>query len=99
MCWCQLHLHVQKALRLQVTWRMITVAFQTREMQPPGFTRSPAGAQVGTVVRTEDVSVSHDRLLTASGYHGASTAVSGAARVQHLSLRFADAVEVADALG
>jgi len=43
--------------------------------------------------------VSHDRLLTASGYHGASTAVSGAARVQHLSLRFADAVEVADALG
>ncbi len=39
--------------------------------------------------------MSHDRLLTTSGYRRASTG----AHAEHLSLRFADAVEVADALG
>lgn len=39
--------------------------------------------------------MSHDRLLTTSGYRGASTG----ARAEHPSLRFADAVEVAGALG
>jgi anti-sigma regulatory factor (Ser/Thr protein kinase) len=99
MCWCQLHLHVQKALRLQVTWWMITFAFQMRERRLPIFARRPVSAQMAAVVRTEDACVSHDRLLTTSGYRGASTAVSNGARVEHLSLRFADAVEVADALG
>jgi anti-sigma regulatory factor (Ser/Thr protein kinase) len=78
---------------------MITFAFRMREMWSPGFPRRPAGAQVATIVRTEDACVSHDRLLTTSGYRGASTAVSNGASVEHLSLRFADAVEVADALG
>jgi anti-sigma regulatory factor (Ser/Thr protein kinase) len=82
---------------------MITFAFQTREVRLPGFPRYPAGAQVATVVRTEDACVSHDRLLTTSGYRGASTAVSSGAedgaRVGHLSLRFADAAEVAGGLG
>jgi anti-sigma regulatory factor (Ser/Thr protein kinase) len=42
----------------------------------------------------EDVSVSHDRLLTTSGYRGAGSGT----QAEHLSLRFADAVEVAEAL-
>jgi anti-sigma regulatory factor (Ser/Thr protein kinase) len=49
---------------------------------------------VATVVRMEDVSVSHDRLLTTSGYRGADPG----AQPEHLSLRFADAIEVAEAL-
>jgi anti-sigma regulatory factor (Ser/Thr protein kinase) len=74
---------------------MITFALQRREVRPPGFIRSLANAQVATVVRTEDVSVSHDRLLTTSEHRAAGNGV----HVEHLSLRFADAVEVADALG
>ena len=95
MCWCQLHLHVQKTLRLQVTERMITFALQRREVRPPGFMRSLTNAQVARAVRTEDVSVSHDRLLTTTGHRAAGNG----ADVEHLPLRFADAVEAADALG
>jgi len=43
--------------------------------------------------------VSHDRLLTTSGYGGTSAAVSNGASVEHLSVRFADPVEVTDVLG
>jgi anti-sigma regulatory factor (Ser/Thr protein kinase) len=57
--------------------------------------RSLASAQVATAVGTEDVSVGHDRLLTTSGHRAAGNG----AHVEHLSLRFADPVEVADALG
>jgi hypothetical protein len=74
---------------------MITFALQRREVRPPGFTRGLANAQVATAVRTEDASVSHDRLLTTSG----PGAAGNGAHVEHLSLRFADPVEVADALG
>src|SRR5271170_5036362 len=49
---------------------MITFAARTREMRPPGAP-NPTGQQAVAVVRTEDASVSHDRLLTASGYPGA----------------------------
>jgi hypothetical protein len=90
---------------------MITFALQAREMRPPGFARSPTNAQVAGVVRTEDASVSHDRILTTSGYRGAgsgmdsrlglglSTEMRTGALTEHLPLRFADAREVADALG
>jgi anti-sigma regulatory factor (Ser/Thr protein kinase) len=74
---------------------MITFALQRREVRPPGFRRSLANAQVATVVRTEDVSVSHDRLLATSQRRAAGNGI----HVEHLSLRFADAVQVADALG
>jgi hypothetical protein len=74
---------------------MITFALQRREMRPPGFTRSLANAQVATAVRTEGVSVSHDRLLATSGHRAAANG----AHVEHPSLRFADPVGVADALG
>jgi anti-sigma regulatory factor (Ser/Thr protein kinase) len=60
-------------------------------------------AQVVTAVRTEDASVSHDRILTTSGYRGAGSGISGGvsfgALTEHLPLRFADAGEMADALG
>jgi len=86
---------------------MITFALQTREMRPPGFVRSPMNAQVAAVVRTEDASVSHDRILTTGGYRGAGSGVSSGLGLgmsigtltEHLPLRFADAREVADALG
>jgi hypothetical protein len=58
-------------LRLQVTWRMITVAARTREVRPPGA-QKPTDVQAVAVVRTEDARVSHDRLLTASGHPEAS---------------------------
>jgi hypothetical protein len=48
---------------------MITFAARTREMRPPGVP-NPTEGQAVAVVRTEDASVSHDRLLTASGYPG-----------------------------
>src|SRR5215831_6054126 len=103
MCCCQLHLHVQKALRLQVTWRMITFAFQMREMRPAGFARSPMSAQAALAVRTEDASVSHDRILTTGGYRGVGSGFNGGitngvsfgALTERLPLRFADALEVA----
>jgi hypothetical protein len=57
-------------LRLQVTYGMITVATRTREV-PLGAPKPTDGLAVA-VVRTEDASVSHDRLLTASGYPGSS---------------------------
>ena len=57
-------------MRLQVTYGMITVATRTREM-PRGAPKPTDGLAV-VVVRTEDASVSHDRLLTASGYPGRS---------------------------
>lgn len=47
---------------------MITVAARKREM-PLGAPK-PTDGQAVAVVRTEDASVSHDRLLTASGYRG-----------------------------
>jgi hypothetical protein len=86
---------------------MITFALQAREMWPPGFARRPTNAQVAGVVRTEDASVSHDRILTTSGYGGAgsgrglgvTTGMRIGALTEHLPLRFADAREVADALG
>lgn len=49
---------------------MITFAARTREM-PLGAPK-PTDGQAVAVVRTEDASVSHDRLLTAGGYPGAS---------------------------
>lgn len=49
---------------------MITSAAWTREMRLPAIERNPIGEQVVTVARTEDASVSHDRLLTASGHAG-----------------------------
>ena len=49
---------------------MITVATRTREM--PLEASKPTDGLVVAVVRTEDASVSHDRLLTASGYPGTS---------------------------
>jgi anti-sigma regulatory factor (Ser/Thr protein kinase) len=49
---------------------MITVATRTREM-PLGAPKPTDGLAVA-VVRTEGASVSHDRLLTASGYPGRS---------------------------
>jgi hypothetical protein len=48
---------------------MITFAARTREV-PLGAPK-PTDGQAVAVVRTEDASVSHDRLLTASGYPGA----------------------------
>lgn len=51
------------------------------------------------VVRTEDASVSQDRILTTSRYHGAGSETSIRAITEHLPLRFADAMGVADALG
>jgi anti-sigma regulatory factor (Ser/Thr protein kinase) len=86
---------------------MITFALQTREIWPPGFARSPTNAQVAGVVRTEDASVSHDRILTTSGYRGAGSGMAGGLGLglstgmltEHVPLRFADAREVADALG
>ena len=84
---------------------MITFALHTREMRPPGFVRSPTDAQAAAGARTEDASVSHDRILT-TGYRGAGGGVSSGLRLgmgigtltEHLPLRFADAREVADAL-
>ena len=82
---------------------MITFALHTREMRPPGIAHRPTNAQVATVVRTEDASVSHDRILTTTGYHGASSGLGLETSIgeitEHLPLRFADAREVADALG
>jgi hypothetical protein len=49
---------------------MITIAARTREM-PLGALK-PTDGQAAALVRTEDASVSHDRLLTASGYPGTS---------------------------
>lgn len=54
---------------------------------------------MAAAVRTEDASVSQDRLLTTSGYHGTGSGAGNGARAEHLSLRFADAAEVADVLG
>jgi hypothetical protein len=84
-------------------------------MWPPGIARSPTDAQAAGVLRTEDASVSHDRILATSRYLGAgsglnsglglgvSTGVSTGMRIgalaEHLPLRFADARQVADALG
>jgi len=86
---------------------MITFALHTREMRPPGIAHSPTNAQVATVVRMEDASVSHDRILATSGYRGAGGVTNSglgleasiAEITEHLPLRFADAREVADALG
>jgi len=86
---------------------MITFALHTREMRPPGIAHSPTNAQVATVVRMEDASVGHDRILTTSGYRGAGSVTNGGLGLEtsvteiagHLPLRFADAREVADALG
>jgi hypothetical protein len=47
---------------------MITVATRTREV--PLSAPKPTDGLAVAVVRTEDASVSHDRLLTASGYPG-----------------------------
>jgi hypothetical protein len=76
-------------------------------MRPPGIARSPTNAQATGVVRTEDASVTHDRILATSGYRGAgsglglgvSAGLSIGALAEHLPLRFADAGEMADALG
>ena len=86
---------------------MITFALHTREMRPPGIAHRPTNAQVATVVRMEDASVSHDRILATSGYRGAGGVTNSglgleasiAEITEHLPLRFADAREVADALG
>jgi hypothetical protein len=50
---------------------MITFAARTREMRPPGAP-DPMCGQAVAVVRTEDASVSHERLLTAGGFTGTS---------------------------
>jgi hypothetical protein len=53
----------------------------------------------------EDASVSQDRILTTSGYHGAGSGTNSGLETSvgeitgHQPLRFADAMEVADALG
>ena len=86
---------------------MITFALHTREMWPPGIAHRPTNAQVAAVVRMEDASVSHDRILTTSGYRGAGSGMNSGLGLEasigemteHLSLRFADATEVAGALG
>jgi hypothetical protein len=48
---------------------MITFAARTREMRPLGAP-NPRDGQAVAGVRTEDASVSHERLLTASGFPG-----------------------------
>jgi hypothetical protein len=73
MCDVQCRLHVHQALRLQVTWVMITFAARTREKRPPGSGCGVTGALVVAVLRTEDASVSHDRLLMASGHREVDT--------------------------
>jgi anti-sigma regulatory factor (Ser/Thr protein kinase) len=75
-------------LRLQVTWRMITFAAWTREMRLSAVGPAPIGAQVVAVARTEDASVSHDRLLTVSGYARPCA--------ERLPLGLADVLEPAD---
>lgn len=78
----------------------------TREMRPPGIAHRPTTAQVATVVRMEDASVSHDRILATSGYRRAGSGMniglgletSIGPLTEHLPLRFADAMGVADAL-
>ena len=65
-------------------------------------------AQVAAAARMEDASVSHDRILATSGGYrgtgsglglGVSAGMSIGTLTEHLPLRFADAREVADALG
>ena len=64
-------------------------------------------AQAALAVRTEDASVSHDRILTTGGYRGVGSGFNGGitngvsfgALTERLPLRFADALEVAGALG
>lgn len=73
MCGVQCHLHVHQALRLQVTWVMITFAARTREKRPPESGCGATKPLVVAVVRTEDAIVSHDRLLMASGHRGVHT--------------------------
>jgi hypothetical protein len=61
---------------------MITFAAWTREMRLPAIEQNPIGPQVVAVARTEDASVSHDRLLTANGF--------AAPRIERLPLGIAD---------